>query len=468
MRDSYAGARVKCRNIGWPRLFAKQAIRCNTLPRPACNCDRQENAVLQSDTGVEAAGPNDSRAPRMGAIAWLSHNVIIGSIFGTAGVLLIPLEDRLHVSRGLASIGVPMVMVGSAILASVAGVLAARYSLRRLMAVSGILMALAWLILAFAHSYSLFLLAYALFLGPAMSIGGAVLPPTLVTRWFQRHRGLAIGIVHLPIVITIMPLAASLVIDRFGVTALFLALALFAAVTLIPGSLALIEYPPGHDPRHAKEIAAERIARGAPAEQPHFTVPQLLQNPRFWLLALAVGAANTSSVTLGTHLPAMGAAWGYTSTSAAALASVMSLVGMAGSIIFGLVADKIGGARTLALIAFDDAILWSLLLMDLPYAERAVVIGLIGMHGAGAIPAISKAMATSFGEASFSRAFGLASTATLPLMVAAVFGFGVIFQTQGSYAAGMVALIAYFVIVIPLAIVAGRRTPMPPGVPDHV
>ena len=44
-------------------------------------------------------------------------------------------------------------------------------------------------------------------------------------------------------------------------------------------------------------------------------------------------------------------------------------------------------------------------------------------------------------------------------MIASVFGFGLIFQTRGSYAAGIVAMIAYFVIVVPLAIVAGRRTP---------
>jgi cyanate permease len=421
--------------------------------------------VLQADAGSGSAPSNDPRAVRMGAIAWLSHNVIIGSIFGSAGVLLIPLQDRLHVSRGLASVGVPMVIVGSAVLASVAGVLAARYSLRRLMAVAGILMLLAWLILAFAHSYWLFLLSYTVLLGPAMAIGGSVLPPTLVTRWFQRHRGLAIGIVHLPIVITIMPLAASLIISQFGVTALFLALAVLAAVTLIPGSLALIEYPPGHDPRrYATETAAERSARGAPAAERIFTVPRLLQNSRFWLLALAVGAVNTSSVTLAAHLPAMGVAWGYAPTSAAALASVMSLVGMAGSILFGFVSDKIGGARTLALIAFDDIILWSLLLMDLPYTARAAVVGIIGMHGSGAIPAISKAMASAFGEASFSRAFGLASTATLPLMIASVLGFGLIFQTRGSYAAGIVAMIAYFLIVVPLAIAAGRRTPMSLGV----
>ena len=413
--------------------------------------------MLQAETGSESAQPNDPRAVRMGAIAWLSHNIIIGSIFGSAGVLLIPLQERLHVSRGLAAIGVPMVIVGSAVLASVAGVLAGRYSLRRLLAVSSVLMSLAWLILAFAHSYWMFLLSYALLLGPAMAIGGSVLPPTLVTRWFKRHRGLAIGIVHLPIVITIMPLAASLVISRFGVTALFLALAVFAAV-LIPGSLALVEYPPGHDPRqYANETAMERSARGAPAAGPIFTVPRLLHNARFWLLALAVGAVNTSSVTLAAHLPAMGVGWGYAPTSAAALASVMSLMGMAGSIIFGFVSDKIGGARALALIAFDDIILWALLLLDLPYTARAGVVGLIGMHGSGAIPAISKAMASAFGEASFSRAFGLASTATLPLMIASVFGFGLIFQTRGSYAGGIVAIIAYFVVVVPLAIVAGRR-----------
>src|ERR1700722_9151410 len=128
-----------------------------------------------------------------------------------------------------------------------------------------------------------------------------------------------------------MPLAARLVISRFGVTALFLALTVFAAVTLIPGSLALIEYPPGHDPsQHANETAAQRSARGASAAGPSFTVPQLLKNSRFWLLALAVGAVNTSSVTLAAHLPAMGASWGYAATSAAGLASIMSLVGMAG------------------------------------------------------------------------------------------------------------------------------------------
>src|SRR5579862_2248334 len=200
----------------------------------------------------------------MGAIAWLSHNVPIGSIFGTSGVLLIPLQERLQVSRGLVSIGVPMVMVGSAVLAAVAGELAARYTLRRLMALSGLLLSLAWLILAFSHSYGAFLLAYGLCLGPAMAIAGSVLPPTIVTRWFQRNRGLAIGIVHLPIVITVLPIVASLVIQRFGITTLFIALALFAALTMVPAAFGLLEYPPGHGPR---VTGGGRTTHGEPASR---------------------------------------------------------------------------------------------------------------------------------------------------------------------------------------------------------
>ncbi len=404
---------------------------------------------------VDGNAINDPRATRMGAIAWLSQNVIIGNVFGTAGVMLIPLQARLHVSRGAVSAGIPIVMVASALLASVAGMLAARYSLRRLMFASGLLMTLAWLVLAYAPSYWAFIVADGILLGPAMALGGSVLPPTIVTRWFQRNRGLAIGIVHLPIVITIMPVVASLLIGRFGLTALFLSLALLSATTLLPAAAALVEYPAGH-------VSAGQRGQSAAGPIPPrtssqvFTTPQLLRDRRLWLLALAIGVTNASSVTLGTHLPAMGVTWGYGTTSAAALASVMSLLGMAGSVIFGFISDRIGGARAIALIAVDEAILWALLVLDLPYAMRAVVIGLIGMHGAGTIPAISKALASVFGEASFSRAFGLAFSLGLPLMVAGVFGFGVIFQERGSYVAGVLGMVVAFLIAIAAATQALR------------
>ena len=55
------------------------------------------------------------------------------------------------------------------------------------------------------------------------------------------------------------------------------------------------------------------------------------------------------------------ASLGIAGYDAALLQSIMSFSGMAGSIIFGWVADRIGGGRGMALVAFDSAVLLLLL-----------------------------------------------------------------------------------------------------------
>lgn len=394
---------------------------------------------------------NHPLALRMGIVAALSHNIIIGTIFGTAGVLLKPMQERMQVTPEMSSAGVPLVILGSAILASVAGVLAARFSLRSLMAGSAAVAAAAWLLLAFTDSYPFYILAYGVMLGPAMSLAGAVLPPTLVTRWFNRNRGLAIGLVHLPIVVTMLPVATNWIIEHYGVQAAFLLLAALCGLVLLPATLLVIDHPPGET---AKETS--RIADGAAAPAGGLSVGQLLKHPRFWAIAVAVGSINTSSVMLGVHLVSMGESWGFSRENAALLISTMSLVGIAGSVLFGLIADRLGGGRTLALITFDAGLLWLAFLLGLPFVPLAIVIGLIGMHGSGAIPSLSRALTDAFGPATFSRAYGLATTVTLPLTVVGVLGTGTIFRLNGDYVVAIVVMVAYFAISIPLALFAAR------------
>jgi len=409
--------------------------------------------AIRSESAQDA--PNHPLAVRMGVIAWLSHNVLIGSIFGTAGILLKPMQERLQVTPELASAGVPMVILGSAILASVAGVLASRFSLRSLIAGSAIASALAWLLLAFTTSFVAYLIAFGLLLGPAMSLAGAVVPPTLVTRWFNRNRGLAIGLVHLPVIVTIMPVAGNWVVEHHGVETLFLALAALSGLVLLPAALLVIDHPPG-------ETAKQAVSTGDPViADTGLGLAQLLKNPVFWGLAIAVGSINTSSVLLGVHLVSMGESWGFTRDHSALLASVMSMVGILGSILFGLVSDRIGGGRTLALITFDAGLLWLALLLGLPFPVVAVIVGLIGMHGSGAIPALSRAISDALGAASFSRAYGLATTLTLPLMVIGVVGTGTVYRINHDYAVTIVAMVGYFAVSVLLALWASAKRAAP-------
>jgi len=414
---------------------------------------------MEAGSAAAPDAPNHPLAVRMGLIAWLSHNVIIGSIFGTHGVLLRPMQERMQVSTELASAGVPLVILGSAILASVAGVLAARFSLRTLMASSALASALAWLLLAFTTSFAAYIVAYGLLLGPAMSLAGAVLPPTLVTRWFNRNRGLAIGIVHLPVIVSILPVFGNWVIEHYGVETLFLGLAALSVFVLFPAALLVIDHPPGETASAATQILEKKNPAGG------LTIPQLLKNPFFWSLALAVSAMNTSVTLLGVHLVSMAEAWGFSRDNGALLASTMSLCGMAGSILFGIIADRLGGARTVALVVFDGMVLWLLLQFGLPFPALLVVIGIMGMHGSAGIPSASRAYADALGTASFSRAYGLSATVTLPLTVICIIGTGTVFRLTHDYTITLAVMAAYCGIGVLLALFAARRTRRPATAP---
>lgn len=408
-------------------------------------------AVIAAGSEAAPGTPNHPLAIRMGVVAWLSQNVIIGSTFGTPGILLRPMQERMGVAPELASMGVPLVILGSAVLASAAGVLASRFSLRSLMAVSALASALAWLLLAFSTSFVAYIVAYALLLGPAMSLAGMVLPPTLVTRWFNSNRGLAIGIVHLPVIVTIMPVLGNWVIEHHGLQALFLGLAALSGLVLLPASLLVIDHPPGETAKEAAQIADE--AGGAAGS---LSVPQLLKSPYFWALALAVSAMNTSVTLLGVHLVAMAESWGYSAKDGAFMASTMAFCGMAGSVLFGMIADRLGGARTVALVVFDGAVLWVLFLLGLPYPLLLVVIGVMGMHGSAGIPAAAKAYAEALGTASFARAYGLSATVTLPLTVLCIIGTGTVYRLNGNYTVTILVMAAYCAIGLPLALFGAR------------
>ena len=408
-------------------------------------------------TAPVSEAPNHPSALAMGVVAFTAHNVIVGSIFGTTGVLLKPMAERLDVTLEMASAGAPMVIVGSAVLSSVAGVLAGRFTLRVLLLVSALVMALGWFLLGATQSFAMYLIAYGACLGPAMAIGGVVLPPTLITRWFNQHRGLAIGLAHMSLVIAFMPIVGNWLIETYGLTVTFYALAAFMLATLLPAALLLKEYPPNYVAPAASELAGATSNAG-------LSIGALFTNVPFWMLALAVAAPNTSSVLLGVHLVTMAESWGFTRGQGALLASMMALAGMGGFVLFGWICDKLGGARTLALLAFDAAVLWALLLIDLPFAGRSVVICLIGVHGAGSIPALSKALAETLGPETFSRAYGLSATVTLPLTILAVIGTGTVARVTGSYTLVILGIIVFFAVAFTLALLAARARKGPPTV----
>ena len=183
----------------------------------------------------------------------------------------------------------------------------------------------------------------------------------------------------------------------------------------------------------------------------------MFQSPAFWAIATTAGIIITSLMMLTFNMIQIAGSLGITGQDAAWLQAIMAFSGMAGSIIFGRVADRIGGGRGMAVVAFNSALLLMLLQLDMPYAARAVVIGLLGLHGAGMIPNVSRALAHSFGSGSFSRAFGLQAALSVPFTAIGIWAMGASFDQTQSYTSALNGVAVAMLLIIPLAFYAARK-----------
>jgi MFS family permease len=380
---------------------------------------------------------NHPLALRMGIVAFLSYNIGVSAVFGTFSVMLAAVVERLHVSIEVAALAMPAAIVGNALTASAAGVLMARYPLRLMFLAGAIMCATAFALLATFESFAVYIAVYGLLLGPGVAMIGTIGPATLVTRWFTHRRGLALGLVHLPLIYAFVPIASNWSYEHHGASTTYLAIATAIVLVVIP-AVSLVQEPPV-----AETTAAAVTGKEAPGA---LTMRQLLSRPRYWMLAFAGASVAGGSTAIGAALVPMAASWGIDRADAAILASTTSGVGMAGSVLFGWIADRLGGERGLAIMTFGCIVLCSAMILHPPFPVLLCVIGMFGMCGAGTVSNLSRAIADNFGAANFSRALGLYSTLSLPVTVLLVPALPAINSFTGSYSPALGVLIAVYSI----------------------
>ncbi len=395
----------------------------------------------QRDTAV-SADRNQPGAGRMAVIAFINANLTYACIFGTFSVLLAPVQARLLVGPELSTLGLPAAMLSLAICAPVAGALAARFSLRLIMLLGSLLSIAGFFLLAVSDNFRIYLIAYGLLIGPGAAIA-LVLSGSLVTRWFTVNRGKALGFVAMPLVITVMPLVTVWMLQKHGLPQTYFLLAGMAAASFL-ANLFIIDKPPAYDPDAEEPDAALGMS-----------MKQLISAPRFWALLVAYFASSTGAIILGTHLMPMARSWGWTPEMGASLLTICSLMGIAGTLFYGWVVDRLGGAVSISLLVLIPAVLWALLLLHPPFIVTAALIGLSGLNAAGAVPVLSYALSETFGRESFGRAYGLANLFGLPFAVLGVPATAVVYTHTGSYSA-VIAIEALFMGITGLVALAAR------------
>jgi MFS family permease len=261
-----------------------------------------------------------------------------------------------------------------------------------------------------------------------------------VGLWFERGRGLAIGIVTAGGTLgqAIAPLILQPLIATFGWREAYLFLGIGYFALLVPAML-LVTKPPAASKRP-----------GATAEKASWSLPPIASVG--WLGVAAIFCCVAMAVPI-VHLMALALDRGYSPAVAGSLLTTVMLAGSVGRIAFGMIADRLGGLRSyvLASAAQTATVYWFVELQSLP--SLYLLAALFGFGYSG----VMTALLLSVREAVPARSAGIA-TATVTLLAWIGMGLGGYqgghcFDVTGSYSLSFAN--AAFAGMANLVIIAG-------------
>ena len=387
---------------------------------------------------------------------------------GSVGVMLVPLQlEYGWTSAEISSaLGLRFALLG--LVAPFAAALFNRFGLRPVMIMSFALISSGMGLSVFMREMWHLVLLWGALVGVGAGLTAVVLSAVVATRWFEKRRGLVVGLLTASTAtgqLIVLPALAWIVEQHGWRNAILLMCILYGvAVALI---LVFIRNKPADI--GLKPFGAAANAEPAPAPPPPagnlFLAPFgalaiAVRKPIFWILAgtfFICGASTNGLVQM--HLIPMCGDFGIATTSAAGLLALMGVFDFFGTVASGWLSDRFN-SRTLLFWYYG---LRGLSLIYLPFSgfepvALAVFAVFYGLDWIATVPPTVKLTADAFGPARAPMVFGWIFAAHQLGAGFAAFGAGVIRTELGSYilafeVAGILCIIAA------LALVIGRRRP---------
>ncbi len=430
-----------------------------------------------AETGVATAAAMQA-APRVGGLrgalgarvfyGWV--NVAASACMVSVGVGVVqafavfvaPLQQAFGWSRsaisGAYSLGFAIFGVSSVLM----GYLADRWGTRRVAMLGGSLYAVGLGLTAWANSLWGLYASFALIGG--FGVGSLHSPLAyLAAKWFDRRKGLAMGMVLSGTGIGVMlasPFARALMAWGSWRTA-FLGLGVVALLVVL-GMGSLLCDTPEEMGQHLD--GASRPAARAPGAGPGWTTATARRTHSFWVLLGTFFFCCACHSGPSLHLAAHATGWGLSGAAAAGVLSTFGGFSIAGRIGLGFVADRIGGKRSLliSLPLQASAALW-LAFTNAPWAfyASAAFLGIAFGGVYAQFPAITREY---FGATNVGAVYGAQMFLSSLGMAIGGYGVGALFDVTGSYRDPFLAAAFSGLISVALALGLARpKLPLPQG-----
>lgn len=412
---------------------------------------------MTSMTAPSDAVPQPGRWA-MATRGFLCQNVSVGCAFGGFGVAVGEIRTQYQTSNGTASMGLALAVLTMGLASPLVARMIGRLGLRQTMLIGLLLSGLGYVALAFAPNIYVVLAAFGLLIGVGIAMFGPFPSSVLASNWFQPNAGSALGFVNMPVLVALVPLLGVWLIKSHGLTTFFLALA-GMHLLLLPVILGVVDAPPG-------STAAEGHGPGAVEEVQAGTI---LSRPIFWAVVIGAGCLSATGIVGISHIVAFAIERGLGDAEAAVLLSIMGSASVLGSLLAGIIANRIGAANTLALIGALIAAGWGVMYASHFYPMLVSATLVLGACGAGIFPAVNVLGAKIFGVGALARVIGLFTICSLPMTFLLPPAAGLLRDHSINYNPVLLVMIAGAAVITVMFLIAGRavegRRTAPHGLP---
>ena len=375
-----------------------------------------------------------------------------------------PLEADFGWSRGEIMTAFTIFFLIAGVTSPFIGRVVDRYGAKRVIIIGALVAGLGFIFLTQMNHLWHYYLGYAI-IGIGMAAMSQVPASTLVSNWFQKKRGLAIGLMSAGFGgggFVAAPLIGSYLIPNFGWAASYLALAILTWVLIIPLALLVIKTKPSDmglypDGMETPEVVA--VSKESPLDSSGLTPRMAMATPAFWLIAISFLLMQIGQVGVVQNQVPYLEDIGFpvlTATTALGTVGLMSALGKFG---FGWLCDRIPPKYACS-IGLGFQVVGVLTLINLGPASPPAIIWLYAITfglGIGSwLPTMSMLTSTTFGLASYGTIFGMVSLAqniggaTGPLVA------GYMYDATNTYHWAFTIFLTLLVLAIPIILIIRR------------
>ncbi|MGC6472338.1 MAG: MFS transporter [Parvibaculales bacterium] len=365
--------------------------------------------------------------------------LMIGITFYGYQVFVIPVTQEFGVSRATVSYAYIAMLLGVAGWSPFVGRAIDRHPPQYVFAFGALAFATGFTLLSLSQDLTHMFVIIILLVGLGVSSAGGLVANAVVSKWFMKRRGRALGIasvtssaggfVMVPVVIWL--------IESFGWRLALPILGWGAALSIVLVSLLFIRARP--KPQHLAgfdefdQDAEATKTEAAASETGAWTLPKLARERNFWLLVFGAGLLLASDQAIMTSKYPFFIDIGFSPVQAATIISSMTLSAVAGKLIIGYLADYYDVRHLFAVVAAFHV---GLLVMFLWQPGFASLLGFASFFGAavgGIYPVWSTLTAKAFGAPSFGTVFGLMAPFMQLMAIVFVRFIGEVHSLTGTY-----------------------------------